>query len=99
MGFPVKRSETPGNGPVTPVNGLSHAVSAGVYRASLVALRDTLAAGIDSLTERQMIHLAPLSKQLADVLLSIEDLPVPDAAADSVESAQASVDRKLRRVQ
>jgi hypothetical protein len=78
---------------------VSSTVKAGDYRASLEALRDRLAAGIDGLTPRQVIHLAPLSKQLADVLHELADLPVPDAEADSVESEQAEVDRILRAVQ
>jgi hypothetical protein len=78
---------------------LSGVVAAGDYRASLEALRDRLAAGIDGSSERQLIHLAPLSKQLADVLKTLAELPAPDAAADSVESAQSVVERKLRAVQ
>jgi len=74
-------------------------VSAGDYRAGLEALRDRLAAGIDGATERQLIHLAPLAKQLADVLKTLAELPVPDAAADSVETAQSDLEAKLRLVQ
>jgi hypothetical protein len=78
---------------------LAGVVEQGEYRASLEALRDRLAAGIDSLTPRQMIHLAPLSKQLSDVLKVLAELPEPDAAADSVENAQEDVERILRAVQ
>ena len=91
--------KTPRKRPVSAENTLKQAVTAGVYRDSLIALRDRLAAGIDGANERQLIHLAPLAKQLADVLRQIEELPVPDAAADSVESAQAVVERKLRAVE
>lgn len=74
-------------------------VQAGNYRQSLVALRDRLAAGIDGASSRQLIHLAPLAKQLAEVMRLIEELPGEAAPADSVESAQAEVDRVLRAVQ
>jgi hypothetical protein len=79
--------------------GLAGVVEQGEYRASLEALRDRLATGIDSLTSRQMIHLAPLSKQLSDVLKVLAELPEPDAAADSVENAQEDVARILRAVE
>ena len=95
----MKDQETPENSPEHAQIDLEQVVSEGVYRASLEALRDRLGAGIDSLSDRQLIHLAPLAKQLADVLCTLEDLPVPDAAADSVESAQSVVELKLRSVQ
>ena len=95
----MKGTENDGNSRETAENRLASVVSTGAYRASLEALRDTLAAGIDGAGERQLIHLAPLAKQLADVMRTLEDLPVPDAAADSVESAQSVVERKLRAVQ
>ncbi len=79
--------------------GLSSAVRAGTYRAQLEALRDDLAASIEGLSERQVVHKAPLAKQLADVLATLADLPVPDAAADSVEAAEAEVEAMLRLVQ
>jgi hypothetical protein len=79
--------------------GLSAAVATGDYRKQLEALRDDLAASIEGLTERQVVHKAPLAKQLADVLQRLADLPVPDAAADTVETAQEVVERKLRAVQ
>ena len=78
---------------------LSSAVAGGDYRASLEALRDRLADGIDGASDRQLVHLAPLAKQLADVLKTLADLPVPDAAADSVETAQSDLEAKLRLVQ
>ena len=84
--------------PEPAVGALTGVVGGGNYRASLEALRDRLAAGIDGASERQLIHLAPLSKQLADVLRLLEELPVPGAVADSVESAQGVVERKLRAV-
>jgi hypothetical protein len=78
---------------------LASVVEQGEYRASLEALRDCLAAGIASLTPRQMIHLAPLSKQLTDVLKALADLPDLEAVADSVEDAREDVERILRAVQ
>jgi hypothetical protein len=66
------------------------------YRASIAALRDRLAAGIDGASDRQLVHLAPLAKQLADVLKQLGD---PEAAADSVDDAASSVEAKLRLVQ
>ena len=84
--------------PGSPADGLADVIGQGNYRASLEALRDRLAQGIDGASERQLIHLAPLSKQLADVLRLLEELPVPGAVADSVESAQGVVERKLRAV-
>ena len=95
----MKGTETGKNSPETARNSLESAVCTGDYRAGLEALRDTLAAGIDGAGERQLIHLAPLAKQLADVMRTLEELPVVDAAADSVESAQSVVERKLRAVQ
>ena len=95
----MESTETAKNGTETPGNTLRNTVSEGIYRKSLEALRDRLAEGIDGASERQLIHLAPLAKQLADVLQALEDLPIPDAAADSVETAQAVVERKLRAVQ
>ena len=83
----------------SPADGLAPVVAGGDYRASLEALRDRLAAGIDGATARQLIHLAPLSKQLADVLKVLAELPVADAPADTVESAQDGVLHKLRAVQ
>lgn len=80
-------------------DGLVDVMASGDYRASLEALRDRLAAGIDGSTDRQLIHLAPLAKQLADVLKLLADLPVADAPADTVETAQDGVQRKLRAVQ
>ena len=90
---------TPRNSPKHAQKDLKQAVSEGSYREALEALRDRLAAGIEGANERQLIHLAPLAKQLADVLQTLEQLPVPDAAADSVESAQSVVELKLRSVQ
>ena len=95
----MKGTETGENAPRMARNGLESVVGTGDYRASLEALRDTLAAGIAGAGERQLIHLAPLAKQLADVMRTLEEIPVPDAAADSVESAQNVVELKLRAVQ
>jgi hypothetical protein len=79
--------------------GLVPVVANGDYRASLAALRDRLAAGIDGASDRQLVHLAPLAKQLADVLKQLAELGDPEAAADSVEDAASSVEAKLRLVQ
>ena len=82
-----------------PDDGLREVVAQGDLRASLEALRDRLAAGIDGASERQLVHVAPLAKQLADVLQALAALPVEGAPADSVESAQDGVLLKLRAVQ
>ena len=95
----MKGAETDENSRETIRKRLESVVSTGDYRAGLEALRDTLAAGIDGAGDRQLIHLAPLAKQLADVMLTLEEMPVPGAAADSVESAQSVVELKLRAVQ
>ena len=78
---------------------LEDVVADGDLRASLEAVRDRLAGFLDGLSERQLLHAAPLSKQLTDVLEKIAALPVPDAAADSVETAQSDLEAKLRLVQ
>ena len=78
---------------------LEAVVADGDLRKSLEAVRDRLAAFLDGLGERQVVHAAPLAKQLTDVLAQLAALPVPDAAADSVETAQDVVERKLRAVQ
>jgi predicted DNA-binding helix-hairpin-helix protein len=69
-------------------------VADGDYRRSLEALRDRLAAGIDRATDRQLIHLAPIARQLADVLRAIEELP-DEAKADAVDDIAA---RRARRI-
>lgn len=73
-------------------------VQTGTQRQKLEAIRDRLAAGIDGASDRQLIHLAPLAKQLVEVLERIADLPDESAPADSVESAQGEVERLLRAV-
>ncbi|MGZ4524222.1 MAG: hypothetical protein ACXVXO_12530 [Mycobacteriaceae bacterium] len=78
---------------------LGEVVAGGDYRASLEAVRDRLAAAIDGASDRQLVHVAPLAKQLQDVLKTLADLPVPDAEADSVETAQSDLEAKLRLVQ
>lgn len=74
-------------------------ISAGDYRRSLEALRDRLASGIDGASERQLVHLAPLAKQLAEIMRLLDEMPDEDAPADSVEQAQEIVERTLRAVQ
>jgi len=75
------------------------AVAAGTYRQKLEAIRDKLAASIDGAGPRQLIHVAPLTKQLTEVLRLLEELPDENAPADSVETAQETVEAKLRLVQ
>jgi hypothetical protein len=82
-----------------PAEALAPVVAAGDYRRSLEALRDRLAAGIDGASSRQLIHLAPLAKQLADIMRVLDEMPDEDAPADSVETAQEDVQRFLRAVQ
>lgn len=74
-------------------------IRTGTYRQKLEALRDRLAAGIDGASDRQLIHLAPLAKQLAEIMRLLEELPDEAAPADAVEQTQASVERLLRSVQ
>ena len=78
---------------------LESLVAEGDLRASLEGVRNRLAGFLDGLSERQVLHAAPLAKQLTEVLQKLADLPVPDADADTVESAQEVVERKLRAVQ
>jgi hypothetical protein len=78
---------------------IAPAVATGDYRRSLEALRDRLAAGIDGASSRQLIHLAPLAKQLADIMRVLDEMPDENAPADSVETAQEDVERFLRAVQ
>lgn len=69
------------------------AVEGGDYAASLLALRNKLAAGVDAAADKRLIHLAPLSKALVDVLDKIESLPMPEA--DSVDAARAATLRLI----
>jgi len=78
---------------------LEAVVAEGDLRASLEAVRDRLAGFLDGLSDRQVLHAAPLAKQLTDTLEKLAALPVPDAAADSVETAQSDLEAKLRLVQ
>lgn len=82
-----------------PEGDLGPVMVSGTYRQKLEALRDKLAASIDGAGPRQLIHVAPLSKQLTEVLKALEDLPDESAPADSVETAQEDVQRVLRAVQ
>lgn len=83
----------------TPAPAIAPVVSAGDYRRGLEAIRDRLAAGIDGASPRQLIHLAPLAKQLADIMRVLDEMPDENAPADSVETAQEDVQRILRAVQ
>jgi hypothetical protein len=53
-------------------------VASGDRRRALVALRDRLVAAIE---ETEGFHVAPLAKQLADVLAQLDQLRVPEVSA------------------
>jgi hypothetical protein len=82
-----------------PVELLVDVVAADDHRRSLEAIRDRLAAFLDGLSDRQVVHAAPLAKQLTDTLTQLAALGDPKAPADSVEDAEAAVQEKLRLVQ
>ena len=52
----------------------AEAMSSGDQRRALEALRDRLIDGVLAATDRKLIHLAPVAKQLVDVLDRIEAL-------------------------
>jgi hypothetical protein len=79
--------------------GLADVVAGDDYRASLEAIRDRLAGFLEELSPRQVLHAAPLAKQLTETLEKLAALPDEEAPADSVETAQESVERILRAVQ
>ena len=70
-------------------DGLSVTVSAGVRRASLEALRDTLARTIEDAEPGQV---AALARQLALVLKEIDELPAAKGASslDQLASRRAA---------
>jgi hypothetical protein len=72
-----------------PSRGLSEVVAAGDRRASLEAVRDRVAAALVGVDDR---YVAPLAKQLADVLRELESLPVPREVSkvDDLASRRAS---------
>lgn len=81
-------------------DSLAVVVARGDLRASLEALRDRVAATLDDARAAGELGLvAPLSRQLADVLERLAAIPDPAAAADDVESAQGEAERILRAVQ
>lgn len=63
-------------------NAVSEAVKTNDYRTSLVALRDTLAAELDS-SEVPAVVKAQLAKQLRETLIAIESIPNPDKYFDT----------------
>jgi hypothetical protein len=72
------------------------AIRSGDSRKALEAVRDQLAEGVMAADDRRLIHLAPLAKQLVDVLEKIEGLPIPKA--DSVDNSREATERILRSV-
>ena len=72
--------------------GPIHPLEWGDYRTSLEALRDVLADRLMVAADdpRRLIHVAPISKQLSDVLARIESLP-------NAERASVSDDLRARR--
>lgn len=52
----------------------AEAMASGDKRRALEALRDRLIEGVLAATDRKLIHLAPVAKQLVDVLDRIESL-------------------------
>jgi hypothetical protein len=66
------------------------AVASGDQRLALEAVRDRLVEGVLAADDRRLLHLAPLSKQLVEVLEKIDDLP-------AVEGASKSDDLRARR--
>lgn len=66
------------------------------HRERLEKLRDRLALVIETASDRD---LAPLAARYQSVLSDLASLPDPNAAADSVESAQDDVADVLRLVQ
>ena len=82
-----------------PVEYLADVVAENDHRRSLEAVRDRLAGFLDGLSERQVVHAAPLAKQLTETLNQLAELGDPEAPADSVENAQSAIDAKLRLVQ
>jgi hypothetical protein len=56
-------------------NDAREALMSSDQRVALEALRDRLVDGVLAATDRRLIHLAPLSKQLMDVLDKLKSLP------------------------
>ena len=73
-------------------DSLSDPLTCGDYRVSLEALRAVLADRLRVAADdpRRLIHVAPISKQLSDVLARIESLP-------NAERASVSDDLRARR--
>lgn len=63
---------------------LLEAVRTGDRRASLVALRDYIAASLDETESKR--DAAALTKRMMEVMAEIEALPDPEADADPVEA-------------
>ncbi len=75
---------------------LSKAVASGDQRVALEAIRDLLARKITGATSRQLVHVAPMTKQLVDVLAKLGEIEMPEA--DSVDDSRAAAERVLRSV-
>ncbi len=75
---------------------LSKAVASGDQRVALEAIRDLLARKITGATSRQLVHVAPMTKQLVDVLAKLGEIEMPEA--DSVDDSRAAAERILRSV-
>ena len=73
-------------------DSLPDPLTCGDYRASLEALRAVLADRLMVAADdpRRLIHVAPIAKQLSDVLARIESLP-------NAERASVSDDLRARR--
>ncbi len=76
--------------------GLCEAVSGSDPRVALEAIRDLLAERLEGATDRQLVHVAPMAKQLVDVLDKLGEFTEPEA--DSVDDSRADVERILRSV-
>lgn len=76
------------------LTSLSSAVRSGSLRDQLVALRGYLAARLDDFPHPR--DAAPLAKQLAEVLVKLDELPVDDGEVSPVVDLTARINEKLR---
>lgn len=74
---------------------LGEAVRAGDLRSQMVALRDYLARRLDDFPHPR--DAAPLAKQLAEVLVKLDELPDVSGEASPVVDLTARIADKLRR--
>jgi uncharacterized protein related to proFAR isomerase len=65
-------------------------------REALSAIRDRLAEGVLAADGNRLLHLAPLAKQLVEVIEKIQAIPEPEA--DSVDDSREATERILRSV-